>query len=791
MSAGEPQMLRHADAPTRRPATRRYSDTVRPTSIAAPPQPLSTWPTVGVPTELTPAAPIVVDTAPPVVRALRERERLATLLASGGDSRVVLQPSGENAYYCPPLPCHGQIVRGSCTGSPPTETGVEAALGALRGLDAARARSDTHYAAAFDEAMEGVRARLGAALHLPADAGLVLMPSGTDAEFIPLAIAQQLYPGAPVRSVLAAHGETGSGGLAACAATYFDALVPLAEGEPREAGRLLDGFPPVEVRAIGARDANGAVVDAAAALPALQWEAPPAGVPEPVWVLRSVLGAKTGFSTVRLGVAAVGSSRVLEVLDLCQMRRPLGDFEAMARGGALLLLTGSKFFQGSAFSSAVVIPPSIMHRLEAAGADGSAPPLPAGLCDFLSGYEVPRALPSWREQLGRRANEGLLLRWHTALPLVEAVSTLPAARRAALEAGWMVRVSRLVAAAPGLELVHVELGIVSVALRKAGPHGARCTKDELKWVHRQMAADASALWCGDRRQRPAAEAAQRMFIGQPVGITPEYAVLRIALGAELLLELDHGQHDPTADEAVVSKLCWLLCVLNRRRARLALRTADAICFDVDATVIREEGINRLACAVGCGEEVAAMTRATMEGGVPFHEALRSRLDIIQPSVRDVERLTAAQRPHTELLTPRVAELIGQLHAAGRPVYLISGGFHQLIKPFADTLGVGPKHVFANRLLFDECGEYKGVDPHELMSQPSGKAKVIEKLKATHGYRSVVMVGDGANDMEARDCAEHCGADVFIGFGGVKLREVVRDGADWFVTDFGSLIEELH
>jgi hypothetical protein len=40
----------------------------------------------------------------------------------------------------------------------------------------------------------------------------------------------------------------------------------------------------------------------------------------------------------------------------------------------------------------------------------------------------------------------------------------------------------------------------------------------------------------------------------------------------------------------------------------ALRKADAVCFDVDSTVITEEGIDVLAEYLGKGEEVAAWTR---------------------------------------------------------------------------------------------------------------------------------------------------------------------------------------
>ena len=47
----------------------------------------------------------------------------------------------------------------------------------------------------------------------------------------------------------------------------------------------------------------------------------------------------------------------------------------------------------------------------------------------------------------------------------------------------------------------------------------------------------------------------------------------------------------------------------------------------------------------------------------------------------------------------------------------------------------------------------------------GKAKVVADLKAKHGYKTVVMVGDGATDMEARDVEG--GADAFIGFAGSR------------------------
>ena len=50
-----------------------------------------------------------------------------------------------------------------------------------------------------------------------------------------------------------------------------------------------------------------------------------------------------------------------------------------------------------------------------------------------------------------------------------------------------------------------------------------------------------------------------------------------------------------------------------------------------------------------------------------------------------------------------------------------------------------------------------------------------------------MVGDGATDLEARAPG---GADAFVCFGGVVLRENVAAGADWVVRSFDPLIAAL-
>jgi len=235
-------------------------------------------------------------------------------------------------------------------------------------------------------------------------------------------------------------------------------------------------------------------------------------------------------------------------------------------------------------------------------------------------------------------------------------------------------------------------------------------------------------------------------------------------------------------------LSCLMAATNRRAFSAApaswvvdtLKNAQCVAFDVDSTVITEEGIDVLAAHCGAGEAVAAWTAKAMGGSVKFEDALAARLELIKPSRSDIAECLAAHPPQ---LNAGVAELVELLHARGTAVYLVSGGFRLMINPVADMLDISHDRVFANTILFDEAGDFTGFDASEPTSADGGKPKVIGALKEQHGYDPVIMVGDGATDLQARPPA-----DAFVGFGGIAVREVVKEGADWFVGDFEEVLK---
>ncbi|XP_015883130.3 phosphoserine phosphatase, chloroplastic [Ziziphus jujuba] len=214
------------------------------------------------------------------------------------------------------------------------------------------------------------------------------------------------------------------------------------------------------------------------------------------------------------------------------------------------------------------------------------------------------------------------------------------------------------------------------------------------------------------------------------------------------------------------------------------KNANAVCFDVDSTVCLDEGIDELAEFCGAGKAVAEWTARAMSGSVPFEDALAARLALFNPSLSQLQDFLEKKPPS---LSPGIDELVRKLKANNTDVYLISGGFRQMINPVASILGIPPENIFANQLLFGESGEFLGFDKNEPTSRSGGKATAVQQIRKAHCYKTLIMIGDGATDLEARQPG---GADLFICYAGVQLRAAVAANADWLVFGFRDLISSL-
>ncbi|KAK1317176.1 hypothetical protein QJS10_CPA05g01704 [Acorus calamus] len=278
------------------------------------------------------------------------------------------------------------------------------------------------------------------------------------------------------------------------------------------------------------------------------------------------------------------------------------------------------------------------------------------------------------------------------------------------------------------------------------------------------------------RHSPPRKFILRCFMRSPSSLTMQNLNVRRSRG----LALSAASVDPLS----VSASARFDNTLPAKEVLELWRKVDAVCFDVDSTVCIDEGIDELAEFCGAGKAVAEWTARAMSGSVPFEEALAARLSLFNPSLAQVCDFLEKKPPR---ISPGIAELIRKLRAKDTHVYLISGGFRQMINPVASILGIPPENIFANQLLFGNSGEFKGFDVNEPTSRSGGKAKAVQQIRKINKYKALVMVGDGATDLEARKPG---GADLFICYAGVQLREAVAVKADWLVFNFQDLITSL-
>jgi len=193
-------------------------------------------------------------------------------------------------------------------------------------------------------------------------------------------------------------------------------------------------------------------------------------------------------------------------------------------------------------------------------------------------------------------------------------------------------------------------------------------------------------------------------------------------------------------------------------------------FDVDSTLVTIEGIDVLARG---NPEIVRLTEAAMNGEIPLDAVYAKRLDIIRPTRADVDALG---KRYVESLVDGAEETIATLQGAGVDVHLVTAGIAQAIAPLAAKLNITPRAVHAVALEFDASGDYVDFDRRSLLTRPGGKELVVRSI-LTRSKGKAAFVGDGVSDLETKDVV-----DLFIGFGGVAVRERVRNEAHEFVEE---------
>ena len=165
----------------------------------------------------------------------------------------------------------------------------------------------------------------------------------------------------------------------------------------------------------------------------------------------------------------------------------------------------------------------------------------------------------------------------------------------------------------------------------------------------------------------------------------------------------------------------------------------------------------------------------MNGDISFQDSLARRIALLP--------LRKSQLPQVIDIVNRSIALtfrsnIEQLLASYN-IYIVSGGFKEIIDPVMKNLNFPINRVFANTLVF-ENGEVSGVDQSNPLANKMGKPKVAKQLKLT-GH--TVVVGDGYTDYQIKE--QHL-ANEFYYYREFINRPSISSLADRVIDNFSQL-----
>ncbi|MEP7145921.1 MAG: phosphoglycerate dehydrogenase [bacterium] len=199
-------------------------------------------------------------------------------------------------------------------------------------------------------------------------------------------------------------------------------------------------------------------------------------------------------------------------------------------------------------------------------------------------------------------------------------------------------------------------------------------------------------------------------------------------------------------------------------------------IDFDSTFIKLETLDEL-CKISLKknplrkqllEEFENITKKTMDGSVTFGESLKLRVKLLN-----------ANKSHLDVLIKKLSRKISKSVINNKEffkkyssnIFILSGGFKEIILPITKNFGIPPENVFANTFEFDLKGNITGFDNNNLLSHTKGKIKQLKKL----GLKGeLYVIGDGYTDYELRESGI---AHKFFAFTENIDREIVASKAD--------------
>ncbi len=317
------------------------------------------------------------------------------LITKGGDGRLDIGESGVNKYNVNPVHFAQVFNRGSCTCSPLSEDGHNAAKTLYYRLN------NEEFDRVRHEQLKKITDLINYEDQDRFD--VFFAPSGSDLCFYQLLFANLINPGQKIFNVVTCPEELGSGSNAAFEGRFFSSRNQF--GASLSPGARLSETLKIDCVTLPARDPNGAIINQSQAISELVHEH-----------CRShsvsgnlVIGSKSGIEN-NIAVVSQVPDNVMWTIDLCQFRASRTLINGLLGMNCSVMLTGSKFYNAPPFCAVLLVPKTLSNQFRKATAAAVAP-----FASIFSRYDIPDKFSDIREHLPDYRNFGLLLRWEAAL----------------------------------------------------------------------------------------------------------------------------------------------------------------------------------------------------------------------------------------------------------------------------------------------------------------------------------------------------------------------------------------
>ena len=257
--------------------------------------------------------------------------------------------------------------------------------------------------------------------------------------------------------------------------------------------------------------------------------------------------------------------------------------------------------------------------------------------------------------------------------------------------------------------------------------------------------------------------------------------------------------------------------------------------DFDSTFIRDETLDEIAnlllssnrISKNTQVEIANITSQAMNGELDFRQALKKRIKLLNIHKNDINQVISILSKRVSLsfvqnkdyiqaiaesmyiVSGGFKEIIEPIVKAygipsknifanefsydnknyiqeiGESIYIVSGGFKEIIAPIVRDYGIPDENIFANQFEYDNNNYIKGINEESLLSHSDGKIRAVKTLNLSHkGY----VIGDGSTDLEIKTVE---GIKAFICFTENIDRKTVSSKADYIAPNFHEIIKIIN